>query len=85
MKVVDVQKRIKALQNEIKQLRETKKTLKEDDISLYGDISRVIARRLHADNPYNIATRTAIFDPIMRDIKPLIDKAMHQQKTKEVA
>ena len=85
MKVAAVQKRIKYLQSEIKQLQQAKKTLKEDDASLYGDISRVIERHLRAGDPYNIATRTALFDPIMKDIKPLIDKAMRQRKTNEVA
>jgi hypothetical protein len=86
MKKADVDNRIKHLSEEIKILKQTRKTIVEDDKSLYGDISRIVERHLHADNPVNLATRSTIFDPIMKDIKVLLDKQKtRQHKNKEVA
>ena len=86
MKKADVDNRIKYLSEEIKTLKQIRKTIVEDDKSLYGDISRIVKRYLHADNPANSATRSTIFDPIMKDIKVLLDKQKtRQQKNKEVA
>ena len=86
MKKADVDNRIKHLSEEIKTLKQIRKTIVEDDKYLYGDISRIIERHLHADNPANSATRSTLFNPIMKDIKVLLDKQKtRQQKNKEVA
>jgi hypothetical protein len=86
MKKVDVDNRIKYLTEEIQTLKQVRKTIIEDDKSLYGDISRIVERHLHADNPANSATRSTIFDPIMKDVKALLDKQKtRQRKIKEVA
>jgi hypothetical protein len=86
MKKADVDNRIKHLSEEIKKLKQVRKTIVEDDKSLYGDISRILERYLHTYNPANYATRSTIFDPIMKDIKVLLDKQKsHQQKNKKVS
>lgn len=88
MKKVDVDNRIKHLAEEIKTLKQIRKTIVEDDKSLYGDISRIVERHLHVDNPRNVepVTRSTIFEPIMEDIKALLSKQKRRQrKNKEVA
>ncbi len=68
MKKTEIDKRIKVLQEEIRMLKEAKYV--DDDIStLYGEISSIIEKHLHANDPRNIATRTTIFKPIMNEIR----------------